>query len=260
MKNIKIIVATHKPYKMPNDEMYLPVHVGSAGKESIGYQRDDEGENISTKNPYFCELTGLYWAWKNCNADYIGLAHYRRHFATSGKKNKDNLFESVLSSAEADKLLDTADIILSKKRNYYIENLYDHYKHTMYVEPLDETRKILEEKCPEYLPEFDKLHTRTSAHMFNMAVMKKEILDEYCSWIFEVLFELEKRIDPAQYEAFHARYPGRISELMLDVWLSTNNKTFVEANVMDMEPVNWLKKGFAFVIAKFTGKKYGKSF
>ena len=260
MKNIKIIVATHKPYKMPDDEMYLPVHVGSAGKESIGYQRDDEGENISTKNPYFCELTGLYWAWKNCNADYIGLAHYRRHFATSGKKNKDNLFESVLSSAEADKLLDTADIILSKKRNYYIENLYDHYKHTMYVEPLDETRKILEEKCPEYLPEFDKLHTRTSAHMFNMAVMKKEILDEYCSWIFEVLFELEKRIDPAQYEAFHARYPGRISELMLDVWLSTNNKTFVEANVMDMEPVNWLKKGFAFVIAKFTGKKYGKSF
>lgn len=260
MKNIKIIVATHKPYKMPDDEMYLPVHVGAAGKDSIGYQRDDEGENISTKNPYFCELTGLYWAWKNCNADYIGLAHYRRHFATSGKKNKDNLFESVLSSAEADKLLDTADIILSKKRNYYIENLYDHYKHTMYVEPLDETRKILEEKCPEYLPEFDKLHTRTSAHMFNMAVMKKEILDEYCSWIFEVLFELEKRIDPAQYEAFHARYPGRISELMLDVWLSTNNKTFVEANVMDMEPVNWLKKGFAFVIAKFTGKKYGKSF
>ncbi len=260
MKNVKIIVATHKPYKMPDDEMYLPVHVGAAGKDSIGYQRDDEGENISEKNPYFCELTGLHWAWKNCDADYIGLAHYRRHFATAGKKNKDNLFESVLSSSEADTLLNNADIILSKKRNYYIENLYDHYKHTMYVEPLDETRKILEEKYPEYLPEFDKLHTRTSAHMFNMAVMKRDILDEYCSWIFEVLFELEKRIDPAQYEAFHARYPGRISELMLDVWINTNNKTFVESNVMDMEPVNWFKKGFAFVIAKFTGKKYGKSF
>lgn len=260
MKNIKIIVATHKPYTMPVDDMYLPVHVGAAGKDSIGYQRDDQGENISSKNPYFCELTGLYWAWKNCDADYVGLSHYRRHFATSGKKNKDNLFESVLSSEEADKLLNDADIILSKKRNYYIENLYDHYKHTMYVEPLDEARKILEEKYPEYLPEFDKLHTRTSAHMFNMAVMKKEILDEYCSWIFEILFELEKRIDPAQYEAFHARYPGRISELLLDVWVNTNNKKYVEAPVMDMEPVNWVKKGMAFVIAKFTGKKYGKSF
>ena len=62
---VKVIVAAHKPYTMPSDKMYLPLHVGSAGKESIGYQRDDDGENISSLNPYFCELTGLYWAWKN---------------------------------------------------------------------------------------------------------------------------------------------------------------------------------------------------
>ena len=98
MKNVKIIVATHKPYKMPDDEMYLPVHVGAAGKDSIGYQRDDEGENISSKNPYFCELTGLYWAWKNLNADYIGLAHYRRHFS-NGKKSGDKK-ERVIKQAE----------------------------------------------------------------------------------------------------------------------------------------------------------------
>ena len=77
--NIKIIVATHKKYWMPEDSMYLPVHVGAAGKAGIGYQRDDTGKNISDKNPNFCELTGLYWAWKNLKADYVGLAHYRRH-------------------------------------------------------------------------------------------------------------------------------------------------------------------------------------
>ena len=77
---IKIIIATHKSYKMPRDRIYLPVHVGAFGKESIGYQRDDEGENISFWNPYFCELTGLYWAWKNLSKDYIGLVHYRRLF------------------------------------------------------------------------------------------------------------------------------------------------------------------------------------
>ena len=65
MKNIKIIVATHKKYKMPNDAMYLPVQVGAEGKETLGYVRDNEGENISHKNPNYCELTGLYWAWKN---------------------------------------------------------------------------------------------------------------------------------------------------------------------------------------------------
>ena len=79
--DVKIIVATHKKYRMPVDEMYLPVHVGAVGNETIsGCQRDDEGENISALNPYFCELTGLYWAWKNLEADYIGLVHYRRHF------------------------------------------------------------------------------------------------------------------------------------------------------------------------------------
>lgn len=80
--DIKILVAAHKTYRMPEDDIFMPVHVGAAGKESIGYQRDDEGENISLKNPYFCELTGLYWMWKNCDNEYNGLVHYRRYFAT----------------------------------------------------------------------------------------------------------------------------------------------------------------------------------
>ena len=81
---IRMIVATHKPYWMPEDPVYLPVQVGAAGRESLGFQRDDEGENISAKNPNYCELTGLYWAWKNLDADYIGLVHYRRYFSGAG--------------------------------------------------------------------------------------------------------------------------------------------------------------------------------
>ncbi|MBQ3973839.1 MAG: DUF4422 domain-containing protein, partial [Lachnospiraceae bacterium] len=76
-KTIKIIVASHKSYWMPEDPVYLPVQVGAAGKEDLGYVRDDSGDNISGKNVNYCELTGLYWAWKNLEADYIGLAHYR---------------------------------------------------------------------------------------------------------------------------------------------------------------------------------------
>ena len=90
MKSIKIIVATHKEYQMPEDKLYLPLHVGAFGKESIGYQRDDEGDNISQKNPYFSELTGLYYAWKNVKSDYIGLVHYRRYLTL--KRSKDNKF------------------------------------------------------------------------------------------------------------------------------------------------------------------------
>lgn len=262
MKDIKIIVATHKKYQMPNDDIYLPIHVGAEGKESIGYQADNVGENISNKNSYFCELTGLYWAWKNLNADYIGLSHYRRHFTCCKNipKKEEDKFEILLNKKQADELFENADIVLPKKRKYYIENLYDHYKHTMYIKPLDETRKIIEEQCPEYLIEFDKLHKRTSAHMFNMFIMKKEYLDKYCTWLFNILFELEKRIDPKQYDSFHARYLGRISELLLDVWINTNNLKYEEIKVIDMQNVNWFKKGVAFLQAKFIGKKYGKSF
>lgn len=260
MKKIKIIVATHKKYEMPKDEVYLPLHVGSKGKENLGYKTDDLGDNISNKNPYFCELTGLYWAWKNLDADYIGLAHYRRHFRSNINKKEKNRLDRVITGKEVDKLLDSKEIILPKKRKYYIENLYSHYAHTMYIEPLDITKQIIEEKYPEYLPEFEKLHKRTSAHMFNMFIMKKEILDKYCTWLFDILFELERRVDISKYDSFHARFFGRVSELLLDIWINTNKLEYEEVKVIDIERVNWIKKGISFLLAKFFGKKYEKSF
>lgn len=130
----------------------------------------------------------------------------------------------------------------------------------MYIEPLDETKKIIEKKYPDYLIEFEKLHTRKKAHMFNMFIMKKEILNQYCTWLFDILFELEKKVDSSKYDNFHSRFYGRISELLLDVWINTNKIKYEEVKVIDMQNVNWWKKGFSFLKAKFTGKKYEKSF
>ena len=264
MKNISIFVASHKKYKMPEDKIYIPLQVGAEGKEKInGYIQDnDKIDNISKKNPYFCELTGLYYIWKNIPTDYVGLVHYRRYFTVKKiiPKEEKEKFKIVLSKNEVEKLLEENDVILPKKRKYYIENLYDHYKHTMYIEPLDITGQIIKEKYPEYMNEFNKLHTRTSAHMFNMFIMKKEILDEYCKWLFDILFELEKRIDVNQYDTFHARFFGRVSELLLDVWINKNNINYKEVKVIDIQNINWFKKGFSFLNAKFNGKKYEKSF
>ena len=263
MEEIKIIIASHKKYQKPVENIYLPVQVGAEGKEKIeGYTQDNTGENISTKNPNYCELTGLYWAWKNLNAKYIGLVHYRRYFTECKKipKKENEKFKIVLTEKQIKEKLKNVDIILPKKRKYYIENLYSHYEHTMYIEPLAETQKIIKEKYPEYLNEFNKLHNRTSAHMFNMFIMKKEILNEYCKWLFDILFELEKRVDVSKFDNFHARFYGRISELLLDVWINKNNFKYEEVKVIDMQKINWFKKGFSFLMAKFTGKKYEKSF
>lgn len=255
-----IAVITHKPYVMPADDLYLPLQVGATGKPKIGCATDDSGNNISDKNPYFCELTGLYWAWKNLDCDYFGLVHYRRYFAGKAKFSFNGKTKTILSAEELKSLLAKNDIILPKKRNYWIETLYSHYAHTMYIEPLDITGQIIAEKYPEYLTEFAKLKKRRTAHMFNIFVMKKTLLNEYCTWLFDILFELEKRVDAKQYDSFHARFYGRISELLLDVWLNTNQIKYTEAKLVNFEKVNWWKKGLSFLRAKFRGKKYAKSF
>lgn len=262
MKNVKIIVAAHKPYTMPEDSCYLPLHVGAEGKEDIGFTRDDSGDNISAKNPFFCELTGLYWAWKNLDADYIGLAHYRRHFSKKSRSfiKKNGVFASVLSAVETEDILSSCDVILPTLRKYYIETLYSHYEHTLHIEPLDLTREIIAKKYPDYLENFDRQMNRRSGHMFNMFIMKRELLDGYCSWLFDILFELETVTDQKAYDVFHSRFYGRISELLLDVWLDKNELSYAEVPVVSTEKVNWLKKGTAFIRAKFTGKKYEKSF
>ena len=254
---VTVVVAAHKPYAMPDDPLYLPLHVGAQGKEPFGFTGDDTGEHISAKNPTFCELTGLYWAWKNLDADYIGLAHYRRHF---GGKGKGAPLSRVLTETEAMRLLEGRDGILPKKRRYYIETLYSHYAHTMHVEPLDMAGAIIREKYPDYAPAFDRLKERTSAHMFNMLILRRDHLDAYCTWLFDILFELERRVDAASYDAFHARFFGRVSELLLDVWLSQQTLQLAEVPVVGIEKTNWIKKGGSFLLAKFFGKKYGKSF
>ena len=288
-KSATLIIASHKSYPTPSDPLYLPLQVGAAGKDSIpSFTRDDSGSNISTKNPNFCELTGLYWAWKNLNSDYIGLVHYRRYFAKNRFSHKNSLSPKssadpkitknlcrTLTTSQLEKLLETSNIILPKKRNYYIETLYSHYSHTMHIMPLDETRKIIENRYPDYLKSFDRLKSRSSAHMFNMFIFPKSLLNDYCTWLFDILFTLEKNLSKnselQSYSPFHQRFYGRISELLLDVFLETNHiisdstltnpqYRVVELPIINIEPVNWLKKGSSFLSAKFKGKKYEQSF
>lgn len=266
MKSVKIIVATHKQHFMPSDEIYLPLHVGKLGKQDLGYQGDDSDENISAKNPFFCELTGLYWAWKNLSDDYLGLIHYRRFFSVKSRaERKNNLLETLyLTHQEVDELLNQYDVIVPKRRNYYIETLYSHYANTLHAEHLDVTREIIAEKCGEYLESFNAVMKQRGGYMFNMFIMHRELVDSYCSWLFPVLFELEKRIPADQYSTFHARFYGRVSELLFNVWLKQYNKNnplkIKEIPFVYGEKVNWLKKGSAFLMAKFFKKKYDKSF
>ena len=243
---LAMVVATHKQYAMPQDAVYLPVFVGAAlsdGSKVPGeFRRDDKGENISAKNKGWCELTALYWAWKNLKADAVGLVHYRRHFKGRG---------GIASGAELCAALASADAILPKKRNYFIETTYSQYVHAHHAVDLDETRRILEERHPDCVAAFDAVMKSTSGHRFNMMVMKRPLFDDYCTWLFDVLSELERRLDVSSYSEYDARVFGFVAERLLDVYVLAMKVKYVEMPVLHLESQHWPRKIVAFLRRKF---------
>lgn len=254
MANIKILVATHKPYWMPSDDVYMPIHVGKEGKQELGYIGDNTGDNISLKNPNYCELTALYWAWKNLEADYIGLVHYRRYFTNKEVRNLDEKKQQILTGEKWQELLSHYPAVVADKRKYYIESNRSHYNHAHHSTGLDVTEEIIKELYPDYSSAFDLVCNRTWAHMFNMFVMRRDLYNQYCEWLFSILFELEKRVDISKYDAYEARIFGFVSEILLDVWLEKNKIFYKEQNVSFMEKQNWLIKGGSFLKRKVFGK------
>ena len=259
--DIKILVAAHKKYWMPDDDVYLPVHAGREGKEDLGYIGDNTEDNISDKNANYCELTVLYWAWKNLKCDYIGLCHYRRYFANKNVYTNDLEKKKavILKRQEYEKLLQEYDIILPVKRNYYIETVRSQYEHAHNKRDLEEVEKIIAELYPEYISAFEIVMQRTKLHILNMFVMKKELFDAYCQWLFNILFELEKRIDITSYNQYEARVYGFIAERLFNVWLEKQQLKIKEMPIINLEPVNWGSKIYKFLLRKLKWSfKYGK--
>ena len=239
---VKIVIATHKAFTPPSGESFIPLHVGAAGKPSIGFATDDTGENISSKNPNFCELTGLYWVWKNLSdVDAVGLCHYRRFFKVS--------LEAIES------LLSRTDCVLPRKRNYFIETTYSQYAHAHHAADLDLTREIIAERHPDCLEAFDATMKSTKGHRFNMLVMKRPLLDRYCAWLFDILFELEKRLDISAYSANDRRVFGFVGERLLDVWIRANDIPYAELPVLHTESQHWPTKIIRFLKRKFLPRR-----
>lgn len=243
--NCKIIVCCHKDDVKVSQEPYLPVHVGKAlTNQELGIIGDDTGDNISAKNKSYCELTGLYWAWKNLkDVDVIGLCHYRRYFdfhnqslsilpyTKFGKDSFDKLDFSVPKNIIES--VSKGKVVAPRVMNN-VGSLYDEYCICHNSEDLRTLEDVVKEKSsPSYASAFDKvMHLTHKPLCYNMFLMGWKDFDKYCSWLFDILAEVEARIDISNYSPVQQRVFGYMAERLFNVWVYAENKKVIHKPLM----------------------------
>lgn len=224
MERIKLFVACHKPFDMPvNDLGFQPIHVGSEESNITikGAIKDNTGDNISKKNSIYCELTGLYWIWKNYNnSEYIGLCHYRRFFADNAYCI--NYDKSILSSSKLLEEIKNYDIILpctskKNKNNHYYTNNSDYESDRVYIE----ITSAIKDLYPEYLNTAIDVLKNKRMSFGNIFIANKTIFSKYCDWLFQIEFYLENFI-VENFGEIEPREMGFISEWLLNIWVQYN--------------------------------------
>lgn len=221
--SVTIFTMTHKKFKEPTDPIYMPLHVGREGAEDYGYAGDNTGDNISGKNCYYGELTGVYWVWKNVRTtDYVGICHYRRYFCTEEGR--------IFNEKDYLSILNDYDIITSKRLKLNF-SYYDGYAGDYNIFDLDTTGETIKEMYPEYYDTFERLVHGNGTYFGNMMVAGKELYDEYAEWLFSIFAEVEKKIDPSGYDDYHKRVFGFISEFLLYVWVEVKGLKVYECKV-----------------------------
>ena len=236
---MKIYVATHKNFDtsiLPED--YIPLQVGKEGKESLGFICDNDGLNISNRNSQYCELTGLYWIWKNSKEDIVGLCHYRRYFTSFFSyfiKVLTGFNSGILKGKTIKRILKKNDIIVYPFKVKKSQNIYQCYSKGHYESDMKAIEDAIQKLYPEYLNSFYEIMNGREFYYANMFIAHKKIINDYSKWLFDVLFEAEKKIDTSEYDSYQKRVMGFISERIFKVWVKKNNLRICKRPVIMVE-------------------------
>lgn len=234
MNDVSIFVCCHRPAPIKKSSVLVPIQVGSAlGTEKLDMIGDSEGENISGKNRFYCELTAQYWIWKNCRSNYVGLFHYRRflNFKTKEKVFHtfgDNFAEKFgLTEAGVLALCRNYDVILPRKCPKGV-SLYENYNNEHIAADLDAAVEIIGEKYPAMAETAEEvLRKSNEGYFMNILVTSKTFFDRYSAWLFDVLGELERNIqdDVVRRSDYQKRVYGFVAERLMNVYIEFLRKT-----------------------------------
>lgn len=235
-EEIQIFISCHKPCERAESACVRAVMQAdivrslSAGGEADCFMAARANE--------FCELLTQYWAWKNCDADYIGFGHYRRYFAfAEGIKadgdgivrrlflNGDTARElSLADDAAIAAALNGCDVLAPYPVEYPVGSAYSQFKNSdvLNVEDLDIALDIIEKEFPDYRAAAKKYMRGRRLYYCNMFVMRRELFRAYSEWLFAILhrFYARKDMRAAGYTAAQLRTPGHLGERLFGIWLT----------------------------------------
>lgn len=202
----------------PLPEYVFPIQVGTACCDlRVANLSDDTGEHISAKNGNYCELTALYWMWKNKltaggfadgeEGQYFGLCQYRRGFDFSG--------DDILRLRDND-----VDVVLPYPLPYEPDI---HAHHERYIKEADWNALLqaLEEQQPEYAEAFPEVLGQQYLYNYNVILAKKNVLRDYCEWLFPILERTEEISEPKGCERSD-RYIGYMGETLETLYFMKN--------------------------------------
>lgn len=275
MKKIKILVCCHKICPIPKDEIFLPIQVGcEKSKIKLGIQCDNElngntCDNISNLNGIYCEMTAMYWAWKNIknkysDIEYIGLCHYRRFFYIKNniirdwlkvnyckikeilkiifakklsislcnleyKTNSVNSVKLEKSNKKLCKIIEKYDIITTKPSISTNTNIYSFFS-VIGREYINCLTKIIDEYYFDYSETYYKTILGNTLHTANMLILKMDLFNDYCEFIFGVLEKHREMmvkdgiVFSPEKEKIYSRISGYLSEILTSVYIEEKRK------------------------------------
>lgn len=249
--SIRIFSLHHKKYWYSENSIIKPLQIGKAlSTLNLGFAHDNTGNNISYKNNLLCELTGMYWAWKNTKFDYIGFCHYRRYFSFKhpcllnlklklSSKISANTYQIKCTDLKSIKnlgILDTElinnfvpnyDIILPFKshfrnlrRGFQKETIAKQYGIAHCKEDLDLLITSIINLYPNLANEVDYFFNHNNGiYLFTMFIMRFELFDQYMNFLFNILNVLENKINLKNRNSYQTRALAFMGERLLNIFL-----------------------------------------
>lgn len=220
MNNLKVVIyqATHAQKCNFYSSFVIPIQVGAElSGEQFEVVTDASGDNISKLNSKYCELTAIYWAWKNDQNDIVGLCHYRRLF----KIKKQNKIEKVLEQYD----------IIVPKPYYYRINLKEEYLVSHMKEDYEILMKVLKRDFAEYYKTAKIVFNNNKLYPYNMFVMKRDIFNSYCIWLFDILKKIDYDTKNIERTSYQNRYLGFLAERLFTIYVTHNNFRCYDCNI-----------------------------